>query len=358
MQRPDQVFTTAPAALTAPQVAGHASGERAASSPTAMTSGSVLPESPAAEPQRSATSAAHPGAARWIWMGLLAAGFFLLYRINFEQLLSVWLNNPNFSLGLAIGPLAGWLVYLHWERLQQLPVERQALGLALLVFGVASQVLFLVCGQIQFSHMSMFVVLFGLVLWLLGWEHLKILWLPICYLVFMINPPQALYVKLTTPLQYISASLGVHLLPLFGIHAVRTATQINIQTGTQWQSLNVAEACSGIRLLTAFFALAIILAYSTNRPVWQKIILALWALPVAIFCNGLRVSVTGVLLLTLGPQWARGSTHADVGLLMLAPALLLQWGLARLIDAVGARWFVEDPASGRAAVRTAGGAEA
>ncbi|HMD53526.1 MAG TPA: exosortase/archaeosortase family protein [Phycisphaerae bacterium] len=268
--------------------------------------------------------------------------FLLLYRINLEELVSTWYRNPDFSHGFLIPVISAFFIYLQWQTLKELPVRNSLIGLTILIFAVASQVIFLVHGQIQFSHLSMLVVLFGLVLWLLGWDYLKILWLPICYLIFMINPPQALYVKLTTPLQYVAASAGVHMLPLFGITAARDATVIRILVGSDWQKLNVAEACSGMHMLTAFFALAIALAYSTPRPVWQKIFLALCALPIAIFCNALRVTLTGVLYAYAGQEWAAGSTHENLGLLMLIPAMLMQLGAAGLIDILQKHLFIDD----------------
>ncbi len=276
----------------------------------------------------------------------LAAGlglvFYLLYRINFEQLVHVWSTNPNFSQGFLIPVISAMFIYLRWNTLRNLPIKPAYIGLLLLAFGVFGQVLFRITGQEQFSDLSMLVVLFGMGLWILGWEQMKILWLPICYLLFMINPPQALYVKLTTPLQYIAASGGAHMLLLFGIHAYREATQIHIQVGDHWPSLNVAQACSGIRMLTAFFALAVALAYSTNRPMWQKLVLAICALPIAIFVNALRVTLTGVLFADAGSEWARGSTHAGLGLLMLIPAGLLQLGVAKLIDLFEEHLFIEE----------------
>ena len=293
--------------------------------------------------------------ADWGLIAAVAAVFFLLYRINFEELASTWYKDPNFSHGFLIPLISAFFIYLQWPTLERLPMRSSLTGLVLLMFAVASQVVFLVYGQIQFSHLSMLVMLFGLVLWLLGWDYLKILWLPICYLIFMINPPQALYVKLTTPLQYLAASAGVHMLPFFGITADRDATVIKILVGTDWQQLNVAEACSGMHMLTAFFALAIALAYTTNRPVWQKIFLALCALPIAIFCNALRVALTGVLYAYVGQDWAQGSTHENLGLLMLIPAMLMQLGVGSLIDLVAKHLFIDD-SSGQSGKHTMGAA--
>jgi exosortase/archaeosortase family protein len=74
------------------------------------------------------------------------------------------------------------------------------------------------------------------------------------------------------------------------------------------------------------------LGYSTARPMWQKVFLGVSALPIAILCNGLRVTLTGVLGARFGEEWARGATHETLGLLMLIPALFMQLGMAWLLD--------------------------
>lgn len=280
---------------------------------------------------------------------VLALGYYLLFRIQITELISVWSKNPNFSDGFLIPPIALIFVYVRWKELIRLPVKPSLTGLAILCLAVFGQVIFSIYGQLQFSELSMIAVILGLLLWTLGWEYMHILWLPAIYLIFMIPPPGTLYVKITGPLQVLSAAVGVSMLNLFGIHAVRTATQINMQVGTHWQSINVAQACSGMRLLTTFFALAILLGYTTNRPMWQKVTLAICALPVAIVSNSLRVALSGVMFVTLGPEWARGSTHASLGLLMLIPAGLMQLSIAKLIDLVGRNLFLSDaPSSGDA----------
>ncbi len=268
----------------------------------------------------------------WLFILLLAVPFFYLYRINLNDLVSVWYTNPSFSQGFVIPFISAFFIVQNWSQLKALPWKRSWAGLAVLVFGVGAQVLFLATGQIIFSHLTLLVVLLGLALFILGWEHMRYLWLPIAYLLFMINPPQSLYVKITGKLQILAAWLGVHILPFFNISATRSATQISVLNHGQWFPLDVAEACSGIRSLTAFLALAIALAYTTTRPMWQKIFLALCAIPVAILCNALRVALTGVFLVTLGPEWARGSTHESLGMLMLIPALFMQLGIAWVLD--------------------------
>ena len=88
-----------------------------------------------------------------------------------------------------------------------------------------------------------------------------------------------------------------------------------------------------------FFALAVALGYSSDRPVWQKVTLAIFALPIAILCNGIRVAMTGFLAVKVSADWAKGDAHGFFGLAMLIPAMLMQMGVAWVLD----RLFVETP---------------
>ena len=206
--------------------------------------------------------------------------------------------------------------------------------------GVVGQILFRATGVLHMSTLSIVVVLLGTVLFVFGWEYLKILWLPLGYLVFAIPPPKPLYVAMTTPMQMIAAKTGVIILALFGTEAQQQGNLIDVFNGTPNPlRLNVEEACSGMKMLVAFFALAVALAYSTARPMWQKVFLAVCALPIAILCNGLRVALTGEMGVRLGQQWTEGKTHEYVGMLMLIPALFLQLAMAWVLD----RLFIDVP---------------
>jgi exosortase len=227
---------------------------------------------------------------------------------------------------------------MKWDTLRRLVPKPSWVGLGVLIFGVVGQMLFRATGTLPMSHLSIVVVLFGAVLFLFGWEFLKILWLPVAFILFALPPPAALYSAMTAPMQLLAAQLGVALLPLFGASGFREGVVINVQSGGKMVPLNVEEACSGMRMLVAFFALAVALAYSTNRPMWQKVFLAACALPIAILCNGLRVTLTGVLAGSWGEEWARGSTHQTVGLFMLIPAMGMQLGIGWILDQI----FIED----------------
>jgi exosortase/archaeosortase family protein len=97
--------------------------------------------------------------------------------------------------------------------------------------------------------------------------------------------------------------------------------------------LNVAEACSGMRMVVAFFALAAAMALISCRYWWQRIVLMLLAAPVAILLNIGRVSTLGVLSLE-NQNLAQGQAHTFIGTILLVPGLLLFMGIVWLLNRV------------------------
>lgn len=275
----------------------------------------------------------------WVLAALFAAAFGILYRTNIENLVALWYRDPSWSHGFVVPLIAAFFVNQNWDRLVAMKAKPSVMGAIVMAYAATAQVVFRITGQEHMSNLTMLVMLFGAVLLILGWDYLRVLWLPICYLLFMIAPPSALYVKITTPMQHWAATIGVELVKIFGVTAYQSGTTIFVQTGHEWSQLSVEEACSGIRMLLAFFALAVALAYTTSRPMWQKVFLSLCAAPVAIFCNSLRVGLTGVLFVRVGPEFARGAAHEWLGFAMLIPAMGMQMGIAWLLDKI----FVEVP---------------
>ena len=100
-------------------------------------------------------------------------------------------------------------------------------------------------------------------------------------------------------------------------------------------ALDVAEACSGMRLLMAFLALGVAMAYLHYRPMWQRLILLASTIPIAIFSNVVRVTITGFIYILWDPKYAQGIYHDMLGMVMLPLAFslygLLAWFMANLI---------------------------
>jgi len=271
-------------------------------------------------------------------LALVGVFFLFLYVYELVGLMSRWYSDSGWSHGFVVPLISAFFISIKWDQLRQLTPRFSMAGLCVLMLGIIGQVCFRATGTDHMSNLSMLVVLLGASLFVFGWEYMKVLWLPIGFLICAIPLPMPIYVAMTTKLQIIAAEVGLLLLTLIGLEAELHGTVINIFRNGVAVPLNVELACSGMKMLVAFFALAIALAYSTSRPTWQKVFLAVCALPIAIFCNAMRVAATAILVVYWGEQWAKGSAHAYFGMLMLIPALFLQLCIAWILD----KMFVEE----------------
>ena len=96
-------------------------------------------------------------------------------------------------------------------------------------------------------------------------------------------------------------------------------------------TLEVAEACSGIRSLVSLFTLGLVFGYFADRRWWVRAVIALSAVPVAIFANGLRVASAGVAAHNYGPAGAEGLFHEFSGWAVFVVAFLMMLAIQRLL---------------------------
>jgi exosortase len=192
-------------------------------------------------------------------------------------------------------------------------------------------------GYAYFRPMSMIAVLGAVVLFLGGWALIKYTWLPIAFLVFAVPLPNRYYVGLTMPMRQLATKVAAALLNLVSqMEATASGVVIDvIYKGQRLEPpLNVAEACSGMRLLMAFLALGVAMAYLHYRPVWQRLVLLASTIPIAVFCNIIRVTVTGFIYILIHPRYAQGIYHDILGMAMLPLAFglygFLAWFMASL----------------------------
>jgi exosortase len=181
--------------------------------------------------------------------------------------------------------------------------------------------------------------LFGVVLTLCGWEVMRVAWFPIAFLICALPWPGLFYSKVAGPLQTLAAWVAVHTLRFTGIDAFREGTKMFISGANGgWRPLNVAEACAGLRSLMTFISVAAAVAFLSNRALWQKAVITLSAIPIAIFCNVLRVTGQAYIDRIAGPQWSENFAHQFVGVVMLIPAFFLILGVSWALDQI----FVEE----------------
>lgn len=208
------------------------------------------------------------------------------------------------------------------------------LGLGVYVWGIYP-------GQNDYlKDLGMVITLFGVVLLLNGPAVMKIAWFPIAFLICAIPWPGLVYSWVAEPLQHMAAVVAVDVLKLTGVESFCDGTKIIIYNTPPMPQrvLNVAEACAGMRSLMTFISVAATIAFLSARPLWQKIVIVVSAVPIAIFCNMARISGQGLLDHYVSPKWSESYAHQFVGTMMLLPAFFLILAVGYILD----KLFIEE----------------
>lgn len=231
--------------------------------------------------------------------------------------------------------IAGFVLWQQRERLAQTVREVFWPGLMPVVVGMACYFFFII---IVPNHMlqggAMILTVFGLVLMLLGPSIMTVVFPAVAYLGFAVTISQQIMTKATFALKLIASSgAGVALDVLGSLFRFDVETSGNIITVGGFP-MNVAEACSGMRTVVAFLALAAAVALIACPHWWQRVWLVALALPIAIALNIVRVVVLGLMMLW-DPDLATGEAHTMIGTLLLVPGLgaflLVVWALNRAV---------------------------
>jgi len=253
------------------------------------------------------------------------SAFLLLFGPGLVELVGDWLRDTDYLHGFL---LLGVALYLAWrDRRRAAPSpSRRAGGL---VIGAA--VLLFLVASVASEHFTMRLAALaagaGLVLFYVGPEQLRAWWLPFALMVFAIPLPEVVVGTVTLPLQLFASRSAAALLRFRHVPSTVSGNIINLPG----QRLFVAQACSGLRSLSALFGLTLLMGGTwLDRPA-DRIVLLVAALPVALLANVFRIFVTGFLAYFVGTGAVTGEAHESAGLLVFAAALgvlgLLAWML-------------------------------
>lgn len=274
------------------------------------------------------------GVTNWhtaVIVGVLVTLLGGLYHEILIKLATQWNDNPDYSHGFLVPVLVGYFVWERWDRLKALCITPSMWGIALLAVGLLMLVVGSVGAELFLQRSSLIVVIAGLVLLIMGRDALETLMFPIAFMLFMVPLPAIVVNAVAFPLQLFAARTAEFCLFNFGIPVLREGNVI-VLAGT---TLEVAEACSGIRSLQALLALGTVYAYFSQRSTWKRWVLVLLSVPIAIAANAFRVSGTGVLANYWGSQAAEGFYHTFSGWLIFVVAFLLLLGCGSLLSRIG-----------------------
>jgi exosortase len=255
---------------------------------------------------------------------LLLAG---LYSTIVPGMVMQWYQDDNYSHGFLVPVIAGYFLFQRWDHLKATRVTPSNLGLAVILFALA-QLTVAWLGMEYFTLRSSLVVLIaGMVIWFFGTEVFKSARLPILYLFFMVPLPYIVYDALAFPLKLFVTKASVWSMKMIGITVLREGNIIMFPSTT----LEVADACSGIRSLVSLLALAVAYAFFINISPLKRWIIIFSAIPIAIFTNAMRVIGTGILAQHWGAKAAEGFFHEFAGLAVFALAMVMLVGLGAIL---------------------------
>jgi exosortase len=240
-----------------------------------------------------------------------------LYWPVIVPMVKQWASDDNYSHGFLVPIISLYLAYMRKNELYSANIHPCNAGLALVLFGLMMLLLGWVATEFLTMRSSLVVVLSGSILYLWGWEIFKILLAPLCYLFLMVPIPAVLYDAAAFPLKLFVTNVSVLSMKALGIVVWQEGNILMFPNIT----LEVADACSGLRSIMSLLALGAAYAFVLHTLIRDRIILIVSTLPIAILTNCLRVVATGVLAQYFGSAAAEGFFHEFAGLFVFAAAV-------------------------------------
>jgi exosortase len=258
---------------------------------------------------------------------LVVAGFFWLYWPVMAKLVGAWATDDNYSHGFFIVPLAAYFAWERRRRFLAAPSHPSALGLVVVIGSIFLLAAGVIGAEMFITRISILGTLVGIVLFLFGWKRLRVLVFPLAFLLLMIPLPAILFNQIAFPLQLWASQVGEMAIAAANVPVLREGNLLVLPNTT----LEVAEACSGIRSLVSLLTLGIVFGYFADTRPSVRTLIALSTIPVAILSNGVRVAGTGIAAQRFGTAAAEGFFHEFSGWLLFVVAFLMMLGLQRLL---------------------------
>lgn len=275
---------------------------------------------------------------RWrIWISVLAALFFVLYGPILWHLVVNWWQNPDYSQGFLVPVFSGFVLWKERQRLSEVPLKPSNFGLVVMLAAIGLLLLGTFGAELFSSRISLLVLVGGLVLFLAGWKILRAIFFPLAFLVLMIPIPVIIYNQITFPLQLLASRFATFWLQLLNVPVLREGNLIILPNYT----LEVVEACSGIRSLMTLITLAIAYGYLVEKRRWVRWLLVFLMFPIAIVSNSIRILGAGFLTYHFGPKMAEGFFHEFSGWVIFVAALLLMFACHWILRRIPSRKKVE-----------------
>jgi exosortase len=293
-------------------------------------------------------------ATKKLWQGLaISFAIVFAYFTVLSKLVSDWWNDENYSHGLLIPFIIGYIIWVQRDRLAQVSTRSSVLwGGAAVVAALFALWAGIAGAELYTQRLSLLLILAGIIVYFWGFKLLQMLVVPLGLLFLALPIPAIIFNKIAFPLQLFASRCAVWSMSVLGIPVLRQGNIIELKPLNSFDTkkLEVVEACSGIRSLMTLVTLAVVFAYFTHTPdnpapgagkrfgwlksygFWRAVIIVASAIPIAILTNAFRVSGTGVLAHYYGTAVADGFFHSFSGWAIYIVAFILLFGIGIILD--------------------------
>lgn len=266
---------------------------------------------------------------------LLAIAGAWLYGAALTALAAEWLSSADASYGLVVVAVAAVVA---WQRRAAFARARASAqsgvaGLGIVIAGLVLYLAGVLGADIFVTRVSFVVVVVGAVWFLAGGAATRVMAAPLLFLLIAIPLPALIVNAVTLPLQLVASRLAETLLAAVSVPVFRDGNLLVLPSAT----LEVEQACSGLRSLVSLGAIGIVLAWATERSAARRISIVAAALPIAIAANGVRIAATGLAVNAWGSRAASGGWHTLTGWLTFVAAVAALIGFQRALQAVMTR---------------------
>lgn len=252
----------------------------------------------------------------WIKAGIYALLIGAVYFSALTVLVDQW-NNDDFSYCYYVPFFVIFLVWEKRKRLVVIPSSPSWKGMIFLAVGVLFYWLGELGGEYFTIYLSFWLVVVGIVWLHLGWAKVRTIWFALVMILAMFPPPNFVTVKASLGLKLISSQIGVWMLHLWGVSALREGNIIDLG----FTQLQVVDACSGLRYLMPLMVLSLLFAHWFMGRFWKRLVLFASSVPLAVLINSFRIAMTGVLYRVAGEEMAKGFFHGFAGGIIFVFAL-------------------------------------
>lgn len=238
---------------------------------------------------------------------LLAATAIVLivcYRRVIAGMVDQWMTDEDAGHGFVVPFAIAFVLWRERGRWTRISLRPSAWGLVFITAGVALQAVSAIGAGLFAGSVALLLSIIGAVICLGGFELLRSWAFPLALMLFMLPKLALVYNQVTLPLQLLASRMAAGILTASGVAVLRSGNVLDVSG----HRVAVAEACNGIRYLLPLGFTSVLFAYLTDPRAWMRVVFLIWAIPVAIAANAVRVAAAAY-----SPRLAEGNPHTLLG---------------------------------------------